>query len=297
MRSSVTLGVVAQPTESADSDSLEVSRLRKIALFASIAGATSALIPLWNGVLMMGAARARPLDFWLVAVALLASATMPVFNFALYQNQGTLYFSRYLRYLALAAAIVLTLLLAMGLPQRIGLLASYLSALRTVPWRTGTVAMWSVVRDPRTIYHVSTVLAEISDLALILLLMSFFRQKDDLAQSDVPASRFLQVAARATTVVWGLWLFFNMIRGILAPYTYLQIRNYAAQTGRPAPTAADIVGELLRAMLSAACWFSVPYIVYRSLTPSRTEAMPDQAAPPETHELGEDAGDRSPGPI
>jgi hypothetical protein len=243
-----------------------LARIRNAALFACVAGALSALIPLWNGVLMMGAAAlTRPLDFWLVAVALLATCIMPVFTFALYRNKGTLHFPKQLRLLALGAALSLGLLVILSLLQWIGLLPEYLSALRTVQWSAGTIVIWSVARDPRTIYHVTTLLAEVSSLAMIVLLISFYRYENEEAGSDVAASGFLRIATRTTVVIWGIWLGFNIIRGLLAPYTYIQLRNYAAQMRRPAPPAITVVGELLRTMLSTACLFCVPYIVPRSL--------------------------------
>jgi hypothetical protein len=264
-----------------------LARIRKAALFACIAGALSALIPLWNGVLMMGAvALSRPLDFWLVAMALLATCTMPVLTFALYRNQGTLHFPKQVRLLALGAALTLGLLLILSLPQWIGLLPAYLSALRTVQWSAGTIVIWSVARDPRTIYHVTTLLAEVSSLGMILLLISFYRYKDGEEGGDVAVSGFLRIATRTTVVIWGIWLGFNIIRGLLAPYTYIQLRNYAAQMRRPAPEAITVVGELLKTMLSTACLFCVPYVVSRSLegAPMLEDAgLPDQEAPSETN--------------
>jgi hypothetical protein len=264
-----------------------LARIRKAALIACIAGALSALIPLWNGVLMMGAAALnRPLDFWLVAMALLATCTMPVLTFSLFRNEGTLHFPKQIRQLALGAALSLGLLLILSLPQWIGLLGPYFSALRTVQWSAGTIAIWSVLRDPRTIYHVTTLLAEVSSLAMIVLLISFYRYRNDEAGSGVAVSGFLRIATRTTVVIWGIWLGFNIIRGLLAPYTYLQLRNYAAQMHRPAPEAISVVGELLKTMLSVACLFCVPYIVSRSLEGSprpEDSVVSDRGAAPETN--------------
>ena len=124
---------------------------------------------------------------------------------------------------------------------------------------------WYVALDPRTLYQATTLLAEVSNVAMILLLLSFYRYKDDDGGADVPASKFLRVATRTAVVIWGIWLAFNLIRGLLAPYTLIQLRNYAAQMRRAAPEASTVVGELLKSILSAACLFSVPYIVSKSL--------------------------------
>jgi len=250
---SVTLKVVSQIA------------IRKAALFACITAALSTLIPLWNGVMMMGAAAlTRPLDFGLVALALLATCTTPVFTFALYRNEGTLHFPKQLRLLAIGAAASMALLLVLSLPPWFRSLGPYVSALKTVHWTAGLFVYWYVALDPRTIYQVSTLLAEVSNLAIILLLLSFYRY-DEGSRSGAAVSRFLRVATRTAVVIWGIWLGFNLIRGLLAPYTLIQLRNYAAQMRRPAPEAVTVVGELLKTMLSAACLFCVPYIVSRSL--------------------------------
>jgi hypothetical protein len=262
------------------------ARIRNAALFACVAGTLSALIPLWNGVLMMGAAALnRPLDFGLVAMALLATCTMPVFTFALSRNEAPLHFSQRLRLLALGAALSLALLLVLALPPWLRSLGPYMSALKTVHWTAGLFVYWYVALDPRTIYQVSTLLAEASNVAVIVLLISFYRYKDEDSGSDVAVSGFLRVATRTAVVIWGIWLGFNLIRGLLAPYTYAQLREYAARMRQPAPEAITVVGELLKTMLSAACLFCVPYIVSGSLEgspkPENVE-LPEQGAVPET---------------
>ncbi len=230
--------------------------------------------------MMMGAAAlTRALDFWLVALALLATCTTPVYTFALYKNEAALHFSRKLRLLAVGAATSLALLLVLSLPPWFSSLGPYVSALKTVHWTAGLFVYWYVALDPRTIYQATTLLAEVSNLAMILLLVSFYRDKDEEGGADVPASKFLRAATRTAVVIWGIWLGFNLIRGLLTPYTYLHLRNYAAQMRRPAPEAITVVGELLKSMLSAACLFSVPYIVSRSLisAPKPEDAVTDAA--------------------
>lgn len=240
--------------------------------------------------MMMGAAAlTRPLDFSLVALALLATCTTPVFTFALYRNDATLHLSKQLRLLALGAAVILAFLLVLSLPPWFRTLGPYVSALKTVHWTAGMFVYWYVALDPRTIYQATTLLAEVSNVAMIVLLVSFYRYKDDNGGADVPASKFLRIATRTAVVIWGIWLAFNLIRGLLAPYTLIQLRTYAAQMRRPAPEAITVVGELLKSMLSAACLFSVPYIVSKSLgeAPKVQEVVSEhpQAAPDESSQL------------
>lgn len=217
---------------------------------------------------------AQPLDFSLVVLALLASITLPVFTFALSQDRGTLHFSKSLRRLAMAAAVVLTLLFTSGLPEWLGRLVEYSRILPGLP--PGAVAS-----DPRTIYNISTFLSEVSSLSLILLLVAIFRHEDN--EPDLAASHFLRIATRTAFVALGLWLLFNLIRGLLAPYTYAQLRQYMARMGRPAPPAITIVGELMKAMLSAACVFSVPYIVSKGISAQDAPPQPATEPAPETH--------------
>jgi hypothetical protein len=217
-----------------------------------------------------------------LAVSLLATATMPVFVFALYRNPGNLHFSRHLRWLALSAAIALTLLVALGLPPWIRSLAAYLSALQRL--NPGVVTFSTLARDPRTIFHVSTLLTEISNLGLVLLLMSIFRQVEDQPDNGVAISRFFRTVTKTTLTVWGLWLGFNLIRGILTPYIYLQVRNYAAQAHQLPPPPIDLVAGMTSAILLTACLFTPPYVVYKSLPPLPKEnevLLPGQEESPE----------------
>jgi hypothetical protein len=269
---------VAHPTEPVTSATPWFSDLRKVALFASIAGALSLLLPLWNGLQTIGAiGAARPIELGLLAISLLATAIMPIFFFALYQNPGPLAFPKHLRLLALIAAIVLTLMVTWGLPQWVRSLTVYFSALKTVNWSLGAASVWRVAADPSTIYHVSTLLAQISNLGLVLLLISIFRHESNQAESEVGPSSTLRIVTKAAVMIWGLWLGFNLIRGILTPYLYLQVRNAAAQAHRSPPRAIDLVADMVSAILLAACWFISPYIVYKS---QATSPQTDAAAPP-----------------
>ncbi len=224
------------------------------------------MIPAWNGLQTMGAIGAgRPIEFGLVAISLLATGTMVVFIFALYQNPGYLRIPKHLRQLALGAAIILTMIVTWGLSQWIGSLVAYLSALKAVNWGPGGATAWTVARDPRTIFQVSTLLSEISDFGFILLLVSFFRQDQDDVDTSVASSSMLRTVTKTTLIIWGLWLGFNLIRGMLTPYIYLQMRNFAAQARQAPPPAIDLVAGMLTAILLAACFFIAPYIVHKSL--------------------------------
>jgi hypothetical protein len=216
--------------------------LRKTALFACISGGLSSLIPIWNGVRTMAAAGL--LGLVLAAVSLLAAVLMLLFMFALYTNEGSLYVPKRLRLLALAAAVILTSMISFSLPQWIGL------------------------PGVGTIYYVTTLLGEISGAGQVLVLIALFRTKENIAAANVPISNFLKVATKLALILWGVWLAFNMIRGLMAPYAYMLARDYALQTRRTPPAPLDIISELLMGILNAAIPFSIVYIVSKSIATS-----------------------------
>ncbi len=213
--------------------------LRKVAFLAGVANGLSALIPIWNALHALGAAGG--LALLLELVSLLGSVLMPIFLVALHRDEGALRIPRHLRLLALAGAVVFTCMICWSLPPWIG--------------QPGIDA----------IYYVSLLLTEISNVGMVLVLIALFRTGDGATATNAPVSNFLRVVTRATVVVWGMWLAFNLFRGLMAPYAYLQVRDYAARIGRAAPTPIDIVGDLLLGILNAAIFFSVPYIVSKGI--------------------------------
>jgi hypothetical protein len=219
--------------------------LHTVAFFAFVANAMSSLIPMWNLIVTLGSAGALGLALGLVS--LLSSVLMLVFLIALHRNQGTLHIPRHLRLVALAGAVAFICLICWSLP----------------PW----IGQPNV--DAK--YYLAPVLTEISNFAQVLLLVALFRTDDRDTGMPVPVSSFLRAVTRPTVVVWGIWLAFNLFRGLMSPVAYMQVRDYAARIGRAAPSAVDVVGQLFLGILNAAILFSIPYIVSKGFDGS-TEA-------------------------
>jgi len=243
--------------------------IRRIALITCIATASGALLPMWKFAQTVFGAQSMHTPWkWLsipvLALASLLSAMMPVFYFALYRNEGTLRFPKRYRMLALAAAIVVGIMTAAELPEWIGSSGAYWRAMMALDWRSGGITVFTFLRAPWTIRQVSTLLGEFSNLAFILLLIAFYRQASADSSAEAQYSRLLSVVARVVFIAWGIWLAFCVVRVVLTPLSYSQIRNYGLELGRRPPTFGHFVAEPLHMLLSQACLYTAPYIVYKS---------------------------------
>jgi hypothetical protein len=234
--------------------------IRKIACITFISGVLSALIPLWNATRSMIALEsANPESkLWMTPMmvfAYLGTATMPMFYFALFRNEGPLHFPSRFRRLALAGILSLAVYVAMGIPK----------VIRTIhPVRTE-----SVLFDGRSgATSVSTIagglLAEFSDLGAILLLIAFFRHSNDEPHTNIPTPRLLSITAKVAIIAYGLWLAINVVRLALSPIAYSQVRDYALRVGSQPPRFAEILADMMPALLSSVGLLIAPYIVYRS---------------------------------
>jgi hypothetical protein len=220
------------------------------------------------------------------ALMLLFTAIMPVFCFALYRDEGSLRIPKRLRLLALAAALTFSVIILTALPGLVRSLAGYLAVLAAFNWRLGANSVLIILRDPRAIGQISTVLGEISAIAFILLLVAIFQQPSDGFETDVPVSRLLNRVTKAAVISWGLWVAFLAVRVIAMPFVFLQLRTYALQVGRTPPQLKDMMAEATYTLLVQACLFAAPYIVYRSLR-ERFEGRVDAQSGPELIEGGD----------
>jgi hypothetical protein len=208
--------------------------IRKTALVACVAGIWGSVIPVWQAV-----TSARPLwMWWMTPLMFFFSAILPVFCFALYRSEGTLCFPKHLRLLSLAAALALGIIVAADMSGLIGSVGprEYTSVLTAAP-------------EPWPIARVVTLLTEFSNLPFILLLIALSREATDKPSADVPASRLLSIVTKVAVVGWGLWVAFNLVRVVLTPYTYFELRNYALQIGRTPPHLADMMADAIRTLL------------------------------------------------
>jgi hypothetical protein len=90
--------------------------LRRVALVALVGSVLGAIMPIWNAVYRLVGFGVTGFNWWVLpsmAVMLLFIALMPVFYFALYRDRGTMRFPRYLRKVAVAAAVSCALVTAL----------------------------------------------------------------------------------------------------------------------------------------------------------------------------------------
>jgi len=213
---------------------------------------------------------------WIIpvsALVLLFIAIIPAFYFALYRSEGALPVPKRLRLLAIATAFAVGTIAIVGLPAWIKSFGLYWAAMTTLDWRMGATSVLILARDPRTIVQISTLFAEFSNIAYILLLVAIFRQESDLLEIDVPISRQLNRVAKVAVIAWGIVLAAVLVGLALTPYSFFTLRNLALQIGRRPPTFGDLLVERIRNALVQACLFAAPYIIYRSLREHAETAM------------------------
>jgi len=231
--------------------------VRKIAFITFVTSLLGLLIPGWNSTQeMIGLESTHPQSkLWMtpmLVLGYLVTATMPMFYFALFRNEGTLHLPRRFRPLALVGILGLGLYMAVGLSEVIKILRPLWTETKLFEGRSGATS------------GAGAVFAELSNLAAILLLIAFFRQAIDRPHAEIPVSRLLSIATKAAVIAFGLWSAFNVVRLVLSPLVYSQLRNYALQVGREPPQFGSILAEVIPAVLASTGLFIAPYIVYKS---------------------------------
>lgn len=228
--------------------------IRTAALIACIATAAGVLEPFRYQFRALSASlQSRPdAAWWAVPVAtlvLLFTAILPVFYLALSRDEGTLRVSQRLRILALGAAIVIGIF-------------SLIEVVQALSHRATSILYDSGA--PTAADKISIVVGICSSLACMLPLIAIFRLRLDDQQPAIPISRFLRITSRVAVFGWALWCIFNIVRLGYAPFAYQQVRDYAAQYGRPAPSLWAMMSDALRTLLLAASLLTAPLIVYRN---------------------------------
>jgi hypothetical protein len=224
--------------------------IRKVALITCVAAVLSLLIPVWHMTQQLVAIGSTRAPWWSVLTLVLAyllTPILPLFFFALYRNETALRFSKRLRQLSLAAALVFGAIVAIGLVEWIGSL--------------GATSALVGARDPRTISDASVLLSEFSNLACILLLIAFFGQASERTQTEGHVSRLLSFVTKLAVIVGALVVAFALVHLVLTPYSYFQFRN-ALQIGRRPPPLAAMLAQAIRTLLTQVCLYTAPYVVY-----------------------------------
>jgi hypothetical protein len=240
------------------------ANIRNAALVACLASILGSLIPVWNVTQILLATRSANAQQWAatllsVAFAYLFAAILPVFLFTLYRSSGTLHVSESIRSISIAAAIALGMTVAADTFDWIRFAWPYLTA----GSRLGGVLSES--QAPTAMGQISLLLNLFSSLAFIPLLVAFYRQPSDQAEAEVPVSKSLRVVTTVTVIAWGLLVVFSLVRLVLTPYTYVQLRDVALHYGRTPPALIGLMTTAFRIVVSQACLFAAPFFVYRCL--------------------------------
>jgi hypothetical protein len=229
--------------------------LRKIALISLIATVAGAAIPAWKSIRQMIDIQATNPDMtWVTPAAVLIAfitATLPLFYFALFRNDGTLHFARRFRRLALAGALSLGLYVAIAVLEVIGVFGTS---------STGSVLFHS--RSNASEAAVS-VLAQLSYVPVILLTIALYRQSDGESNTCPAISQLLRISATACVVVLGIGLAINAFRLLVSPLAYF-LRSYAPPAVGESGSFVTIVARTLPEFLSSFGIFVAPYIFYKS---------------------------------
>jgi hypothetical protein len=255
----VTLEVMFTPKLSRSSAAAWFTDLRTIAFLNFVVSVSGLVAPIWRATQSMAAMEStRPQSkFWIIAtmvLALLMTVVMPLFCFALFRNDGVLYFPRSIRPLAMTGVFSFVACVETTLPEVIRSLSLY--------WVQAHASGLSGVRSVSA--TAEALLGEFSNAVFILLLVAFYRQADDESLTDAEISRLLEITSKVALVAMGLWLGFNVIRLLLSPLGYSQLRDYAQRVGKPTPKFGRMVAEIIPALTSSLGFLMAPYIVYKS---------------------------------
>ncbi len=207
----------------------------------------------------------------LFVFTVLVSTIMPVFFFALYRNEADLRFSESLRHLSLLTALAFGAMVLIQLP------AFFES--------TGGIGHRSVLTSEPTHFSqvdLSWLVGWLSNCTYIVLLLAFFRQKDNNTETPVPVSKLLRVTATMAAVALGLGMAFNVLRIVLSPYIYSQARTYSQQTGRALPPFRALLQPMLKDLLTNFCLFIAPFVIWNAIRDTR---RPTQATTPAVDEF------------
>jgi hypothetical protein len=233
--------------------------IRKVALITFIAAILGLLMPLWNisQTAVSAVSTHPPWKWWMIPAlvfAVLISVIMPVFYFALFRNEGPLQFPKHLRPLSLAAALLFAITMASGFLPWAG------------PFGPGeNTSVLTEVSGALNVRHIAALLGVLSNLAYLLLLVTFFQHSNAESNEASSRSAFLTFIAKVAVMVWAVWLVFNVARLLIfTPYSYFEIRDYLGRMGRTPPLLRDMMAQSLLNLVEQGCLFTAPFVVYRS---------------------------------
>lgn len=238
--------------------------IKRTALLAFVATLLSLVMPVWNAVQIMMKIGSDHLAVKLSTIPatlliILLSAIMPLFYFAVYRDPDPLRFSRRFRPWIFAAALLSAWITFVAFAQSVrgfGLGgASSLTGMRSA-WNMGQIVGF---------------IGPISDLSYLLLLVAFFQHANDEFTEVQSSSALLFVSTKVAVIVWSVIVVIAVIRVLLTPYTFSQLRDYAAQMGR-SPRLWDLLQESIASLVSQGVLLVAPFIVYLAVLKRRVDA-------------------------
>jgi hypothetical protein len=243
--------------------------VRRAALAACAAAVLSAALPVWN--LWSSARQMLAMETTigqLGAIALMVAvyfftATVPLFYFALYRNEGDLPISRDMRWVAMAAAVVIGILGVAAIPGWVGSLRS--ESVIDIPGRSWTIS------------DTSNALGEVANLAALLLLVALFRLVSDGSQRSVAVSNLLRVTTKMAVIAGGIVAIGCVVGLAATPWVYSDIRGLSIRDGHSTArwTFWRLAADRARTAVATICVFVAPFVVWQS---SRTRVTSDHTS-------------------
>ena len=194
------------------------------------------VLSLWSGFERLSRLGTANSLWWILpyAVILFFGAILPLFYFALVRDPGNMRFPRYLRKLALVAAIAGSIVVVLRL-QAAG-----------APWN------WP------------SVIGLLGNAAYLLVLLVISHQPVNLPGPQGPPSIFLVRITKVAVMVWGAWVAFQLVRLAMVASTYGQLTQLASQVGRAAPERQAMIVDVILTFGSQSALLAAPFIVWRS---------------------------------
>lgn len=238
--------------------------VKRAALVACIATVVGVAIPMWNSthqILALGSNIGKLALIAAMLVGYLFAATVPLFCFALYRNDGDLLVSRNSRWMARTAAAGIGIMAVAAIPGWIGSFR-------------GESVLNSSAR-PWTISDTATALGKVADLAGILLLVALSRLAGDRSsERGIPVSSLLRLLTRIAVIEGGIAAAGCVVGVALTPWVYSRIRNLFLRYGySDAPlTLSHFALDRFRTALTVIFVYVAPFLVWRG---SRTRVPSD----------------------
>lgn len=238
--------------------SLRLRDVKWAALVACIAGVLSLAIPMSNITRQMLALESN-IGKFVAIVAIMVTAIVPSFYFALYRNEGDLRVPRNTRWIAMTGAAVIGFLSVASIPGWIG------------SFRRDSVLHFAA--RPWTIGDTSMALGQIANLAGIVLLAALFRLAGDgPSEKGVAVSKLLRLLTKIAVITGGIVAVGCVVGVAATPWVYSYIRERSLEMGRSNAnwTFTRLALDRVRAALAVISVYFAPFVVWRG---SRTRVI------------------------